>query len=366
MARRGENIYKRKDGRWEGRYICSYNDLGHAKYRSVYAYSYKDVKAKLTQINSNPVLAEHNLPSDTLQMISSEWLDAVKLRNKDSTYCKYQNVCKNHILPELGRFPICKISTVQVERFVEQLNHKPLSAKTLLDILSVLKRIFSYAEDCGYKTICNFNFIAIKQDYKEMRVLSHQEQSRLIEFLLDNTDPIKLGIYLSLYTGIRIGELCAITWGDISLDNKTLDVSKTMQRIQIATAGKKTSVVITEPKSRCSRRVIPLPDFVVAKLTENSKSIDKNTFLLSGSSDKYIEPRNMQYYFKKCIQECEIEAANFHCLRHTFATRCIEAGFEIKSLSEILGHSSVNITLNRYVHSSLDLKRANMEKLSLI
>lgn len=136
-----------------------------------------------------------------------------------------------------------------------------------------------------------------------------------------------------------------------------------MQRIQNHnTKGPKTRIVITTPKSACSIRVIPIPDVLVEVLTLYQKTT--SGYFLSNSDQKYVEPRIMQNHFKKVLKECAVAPANYHALRHTFATRCIELGFDIKSLSEILGHASVNITMNRYVHPSLELKKANMQKLS--
>jgi integrase len=173
-----------------------------------------------------------------------------------------------------------------------------------------------------------------------------------------------LGVLLSLYTGIRIGELCALRWENIDLTEKTMRINSTMQRIPDFTGGAaKTQVTITSPKSKCSVRTIPLPDFLAALLA--SFAAQPKAFLLTGEKLRFVEPRTVQNRFKAYIKACGIESANFHCLRHTFATRCVELGFDVKTLSEILGHSSVNITLGRYVHSSLDLKRTNMAKLTL-
>lgn len=172
-----------------------------------------------------------------------------------------------------------------------------------------------------------------------------------------------VGVLLSLYTGIRVGELCALQWEDFDLAHSKLKIRKTMQRIQDLGNGSvsKTKIVITEPKSQCSIREIPLPLFIVdvaKKFASNPKA-----YILTGT-DRYIEPRTMQNRFKSYVKECNVEPANFHVLRHTFATRCVEVGFEVKSLSEVLGHANVNITLNRYVHSSFELKHSNMNKLA--
>lgn len=173
----------------------------------------------------------------------------------------------------------------------------------------------------------------------------------------------KFGVLLSLYTGIRIGELCSLQWQDFSSCGDVLSVRKTIQRVQNtnSTADRKTKVIITEPKSQCSKRDIPIPTFLMEYIRRFRA--EDSAFVLSGQQEKYVEPRTMQNHFKRYIKQSGIAPAGFHALRHTFATRCVEVGFEIKSLSEILGHSSVTITLNRYVHSSFELKANNMNKL---
>ena len=178
-------------------------------------------------------------------------------------------------------------------------------------------------------------------------------------------DLCKFGVMLSLYTGIRIGELCALQWVNLCLDSSTLKVRKTLQRIQDLSTGAetRTKVIITDPKSQCSVRNIPMPAFMV-ELAGRFEA-EPMAYVLSGAESRYIEPRIMQERFKQYVAEAGIADANFHATRHTFATRCVEVGFDIKSLSEILGHANVNITLNRYVHSSFELECSNMSKLTL-
>lgn len=158
-------------------------------------------------------------------------------------------------------------------------------------------------------------------------------------------------------------------WRDISFTDKTIRITSTMQRIRNTeqNAERKTKVIITKPKSDASARIIPITDFALSlfrMLYQSSCSAD--SFLLTGREDRYIEPRVLQYHMGVHSDKCGLNDVHFHTLRHSFATRCVETGFEIKSLSEILGHSNTKITLDRYVHSSLDLKRANMMKLESI
>lgn len=376
MARTGENIYKRKDGRWEGRFIYAYGEDGKAKYKYVYAKTYTAVKSKLIQrqqVSATSTLQPAmSSEKSKYEYWLNEWLALKKLNIKDSTYIRYRNSIENHIKPHLGKYSIEKISTSLMENFISHLathgkldGNGGLSAKTISDILLIIKESFQYARNRGVTTMCSFDSITLKKEAHEMRVLSSAETQMLIDVLLQEMDLYKLGVFMCLFTGIRIGELCALQWKNISIDDKTIKIEQTMQRLQSNDPNdiQKTRIVITEPKSFASVRVIPIPDFVVAAIKPYHSN--PNSYLLSGESKYYVEPRTMQNRFKRYLKDSGIEDANFHSLRHTFATRCVEAGFDVKTLSEILGHSSVKITLDKYVHSSMDLKRMNMEKLQL-
>ena len=178
--------------------------------------------------------------------------------------------------------------------------------------------------------------------------------------------PCKFGILLAVFTGMRIGELCALRWENINLKDKTIHINATMQRLknQDPDNPAKTRITITPPKSEMSVRTIPMTDEIFA-LCRKIQCLDGKSFILTGNL-QYMEPRTLQNRFKKIIRECGLENVHFHTLRHTFATRCVEVGFEIKSLSEILGHANTSITLEQYVHSSLEMKRSNMNKLKVI
>lgn len=375
MSRRGENIYKRKDGRWEGRYIKAYNDR-KAIYGYVYAKNYKAVKEKLIVARE----AVHNIlylqPSASnskhflFENIALTWLGTIKPKIKKSTLIKYTNLLNSYIIPSFGNYPIQDINRNDVETFCSELlvsggkKGNGLAPKTVSDIFSVIKNVFGYAENYKELKVANIRNITIKQNTKTMRVLSMQEQEKLDLFLRSNISYSNLSILLSLYTGIRIGELCALKWGDIDFENQCFMVNKTLQRIQNKGADlsePKTIIIITTPKSICSIRKIPLPDDI-CKLILNYKC-GQDKYFATGT-DHYVEPRTMENRFNAVLERCHINKSNFHTLRHTFATRCIEVGFDVKSLSEILGHANVNITLNRYVHPSMEAKRKNMNMLS--
>ena len=376
MPRKGENIYKRKDGRWEGRYIKSHIN-GKAKYGYIYAKSYKEAKEKLnkfrneTSVERTPI--SHTCVSSALVpfgTMADKWLESLQPYIKESSYIKYSNILKHYIFPRFENMPIESISKNDISSFCIEMQYKGgkngdgLSSKTVTCIISVLKNVFKYAVQCENIIVVDINNIMIKQSQvKPLRILSMQEQKKLHDYLLQDLSLPNLGILLCLYTGIRIGEVCALQWEDISFEEKYLYVHKTMQRIQsIEGHERKTSILISTPKSECSIRKIPIPETIFQLL--NRFNYPGNTYLLTGHKQKFIEPRTLQYRFKAILKVCNINDANFHSLRHTFATRCIELGFDVKSLSEILGHATVNITLNRYVHPSMELKQKNMNMLS--
>ena len=302
-------------------------------------------------------------------IVATEWIRFIQPQVKESTLVKYQNLLFTYLVPYFGTKQVIEITNDMVEVYCNYLltnsgkNKKGLSSKTVADILSVLRSILKFANKTREHISCESISVSIKQNRKEMKVLTRKEQEKFCKYLYSNLDNRNIGILICLFTGIRLGELCALHWQDISLSEKTIYVHQTMQRIQDkSTVGKKTKVIVTTPKSSCSIRIIPIPDDLVTII--HQISTPHEGYFLTGSKEKYIEPRTMQNHFKKVIRQSSLNDVNYHCLRHTFATRCVEFGFDVKSLSEILGHASVNITMNRYVHPSIELKRENMQKLS--
>jgi len=372
MPRTGENIYRRKDGRWEGRTIKTYGADGKVKYKSVYGNSYRQVKQKLesAMLEQPQTSLQRTFLEKPFAYAASCWLHNSRIRVKESTYAQYSTALETHILPYLGKYPIGKIGVELIENYVNRLlvqgkvdGNGGLASKTVQDIFVIIKSIFKYT---NHPALSGLDHIKLKKDEKETRILTHQEVSKLTEFLFTSTDLTKLGVLLSLYTGIRIGELCALRWENINLAEQTLAVKSTMQRMKNinATNGIKTKVTITAPKSKCAIRNIPLPEFLFPLLKQFIGH--PKAFVLTGNSERYIEPRTMQNRFKAYAKQLGMVGANYHALRHTFITRCVELDFEIKSLSEIAGHANVNITLSRYVHSSFALKRTQMDKLTAL
>lgn len=371
MSRTGNNIYKRKDGRWEARYIKFYDEKGKAKYGYVYAKTYKEVKRKQELAITNNYTHTKNRIIVLLEDVICDWLNYQRNNVKESTHAHYHYICYRHIIPKLGKYEITKISTVLLDLYINELltngridSQGGLSKKTVSDIIVVLKSILQYAKMKEYNIVCQFKHLNIKKERKEIRILSPLEQKQLKETLCDQINEVKLGIYICLYTGIRIGEICALKWEDINLEERLIYIRSTLQRIQVtdSNSSKKTRIMISTPKTSSSLRSIPIPDYLFEVLSENKR--DPEIFVLTGKANHFMEPRSLQYQFKKILKEANIEYVNFHVLRHTFASRCIELGFETKSLSEILGHATVNMTLNKYVHTSFNLKYEQMQKLN--
>ena len=295
--------------------------------------------------------------------ICMEWFEEIKLYRKKSTIVKYKSQLDNHIIPFLGKYKINSISNADIMILVNTLLESGLSTKTVSDIHSRIIAIHKFATLHDYSVKFTPNCVRIPQCKKSIRTLSMAEEKRILSYINEHPDLTSLGILLCLFTGIRIGELCALMWNDISLSSQEISIKRTMQRLKRLDndTNKRTYICIDEPKSISSIRIIPIPDNIMERL---KKAYTSNAYVLTGHPYRFVEPRTMENRFKTILKKCDIKNANYHTLRHSYATRCIEAGMDIKVLSEILGHSNVNITLNRYVHPSKEFKHENVKKLS--
>lgn len=375
MSRRGENIHKRKDGRWEGRLPIFDEDNKIIKYQSVYAHSYRDVKAlmKQKQQQEQHQTKKKKTPIITMQTLCEQWLKEIQIFVKQSTYARYKQIVDKHILPQLASVDVSKITDEQISLFIRNkiLNGRldgngGLSPKTIQDIFTILKQILNYGYKKGYAPLLDYDFTKLKAEQNPFSVFSISEQAKLVLYLRNNLSLETLGILLCLYTGIRVGELCALTWNDIDLQNSVLHINKTLQRIQNTdeNINAKTRIIIDKPKSNKSIRDIPIPQFLYQIIKKFSFKYQSNAYFLTGRINQYTEPRVMQYKFKTHLENAGLTDRNIHALRHTFATRAVEQNMDVKTLSEILGHSSVKFTLERYVYSSYDLKVQSMEKMA--
>lgn len=367
MPRRGDNIRKRADGRWEGRYPVVLAD-GEKKYLSVYGKSYSEVKEKLTarmyisrtaftDLQPAQISTRFQVCDTGFCVLMEEWLGEVEQNRKYSTYIKYKKLYTCHIQPLFSSDKLPRMSNSYIQAQITALE---VSDSTRQSILAAIKQGLRYAErQYGYPMPV-ISRCPLQKKSSAVEIMNRTEQSRLIQFLYSDMDISKAGIYLCLFTGLRLGEICSLKWTDIDQEKGLLHVNRTVQRIECKEGTAKTILLETPPKSVFSKREIPISDTLLSLLTKFRQ--EGQEYVLQ--NNKPMEPRTYQNHFKKYLQRINAPNYNFHILRHTFATNCIDSGMDIKSLSEILGHSNVQITLNRYVHPSMDTKRKYINALS--
>ncbi len=293
---------------------------------------------------------------------TNEWLLFKKNSIKNSTYYRYRYLIDRYILSYFKNKNIYYFIGYDFNIYINYLSGM-LSAKTVKDILSVFRLILQYIER-KYNIDYKLDLMSCPRDMQEeIKILKDDEKTKLEKYCLESNSLNNIGIVICLNTGLRLGEICALTWENINLEEQFIVVNKTMQRVY---KGKNsTSIQLDTPKTKKSIRKIPIPQKLLSplKALKRANNYRGDEFFLTGNKDKYVEPRTYQRVFKKCLKICNINDYNFHILRHTFATNCIKIGMDAKSLSEILGHSNVNITLNRYVHSSYNTQKKFLDKL---
>lgn len=300
----------------------------------------------------------------------NEWLDtwlnkylktAIKLR----TYLKYNDIINKHINPILGEYELDDLNGNILQEFVlyklnngNLITNEKLADNSVIAIVSLLKQALRQALFLGISNTEYTAHIKIPMaKEKEITVFNRLEQQKLESYCL-NSKPNYIGIIICLYTGIRLGELLALTWNDIDFDKKILKVNKTVYTI---TKNGKNEAHIDRPKTKQSNRIIPLPKQIINLLKRKKKESISN-YIISTKNGGIVQNRSYQKSFKSILNRCEITYKNFHSLRHTFATRALELGMDVKTLSEILGHKNSSITLNRYSHSLLEHKFEFMNK----
>lgn len=292
-----------------------------------------------------------------------EWLIEKKEYIKESTYANYSNNVFNHIIPNLGNYYLNDINHKIIQDFLLNLSKTGkkdgsggLAEKTIKDITIIVKGSLKKAinEERMKHIVLSFNYPKSQQE-KKIYILTNHEQNKITDYVLNNLSTRNIGILISLYSGIRIGELCALKWEDIDLKKGIIYIRKTIQRIYIKDKYNNVSkVILTPPKTKNANREIP----VNKNFLEILKKVkaNKEDYILTGNKE-YIEPRTYRKYFNKVLDKININHFNFHSLRHTFATNCISLGVDYKTVSELLGHANVNITLNLYVHPRLSQKK---------
>lgn len=351
MKNNNKKVYLRKDGRYFMKYKKGMNEQGITEYGYIYGVTEEQVVRKYQKIQSETTIIDKSLFSSDIY----NWLKSVKISCKKSSYSNYEYAAYAYLIPEFGKYKRKQINQNMINEFTEKLLDKGLSPKTVKDKLIILQQILRYHK-------MNVDITMPKVPKKKIQILTKEHQMVLEQRLSDCTNEESFGIILCLYTGLRIGELCGLKWKNIDLNHNIIRVEQTLIRVKNEDKSMKTKtiVILDNPKSLSSIRNIPIPNFIVPKLKVFQK--EDECFFLTGKKT-FIDPRCYTNHYRNIMKSINIDIYNFHSLRHTFATRCVENGCDPKSLSEILGHSDVKITLDRYVHPSFENKIKMMNNL---
>ena len=357
MAKRGENIRRRKDGRWEGRYIKSRTSERKPVWGYVYGSAYADVKEILIRKKAEAGFYALSRTDLIFRELAEQWLASIRVSIKESSFAHYQYTLRKYILPVLKDVRVSNLSENILEQAMQVIisprnqEHHPLGHSSAKECLSMLRRICKYATHLRLIRPMEICVHLPKEPHKENEPLTKKEQKITEEFVLQNPTPRKIGLLLGLELGLRIGEICGLQWGDFDLKLGTLKINRTVCRISCGNGH--TKVVIQTPKTRTSRREIPIPKQLLATLKKLHENASDSTWFLSGNGEKPVEPRCYRKSIKAYLKQASVRQVRPHGLRHTFATTCLQAGCDVKTLSELLGHANANITLQRYVHSDL-------------
>ena len=363
MARKGESIYKRNDGRWEARYIKGKDAYGKSLYGYVYAKGYLLVKEKRNTIMLKGI-DNSNESSMEVSDVVVDWLALNKEIIRESSYQTYQGHIKNHIIPAIGNLKVSKLVDKDIEVFLKdklvngRLDGKGgLSGRTVKEIQSVLRQALLTFDS---KIFLHFTSLKMKLPIvkPEINVITYDEQVKLLENI-DNQS-LKLAIILGLYCGLRIGEICALTTQDIDIKKQLVSISKTLYRVQQDDGRNNTKIVIAPTKTYKGNRTIPIPNSIMTIL----KTHIKFDGYFIHNNGKPLEPRLLSYHLSKIVKDKLKRRVSFHTFRHTFASRCIEAGFDYNILSDILGHTNASTTMNIYVHTNMSRKIDFMNRLT--
>ncbi|WP_086312426.1 hypothetical protein A5821_000136 [Enterococcus sp. 7F3_DIV0205] len=334
------------------------NEHGKIIYGYIYGKRYRYVKEKLAELKVQYSFTHKNinLYKGTVQEWLNHWLNVLMRKKiKMSTYSSYRLRIDKYIIPFLGKKQLTQLKSRDIEEFANYLTHINLSPSTIRSIITVLKSAMNKAciENYILSNPCKNLFLAATTS-SEISALSMREQDKIEQVALREKNCS--AVILALYTGLRIGEISGLKWSDIDFEKNIIYVRRTLYRIPSTTSRNKTEIILAEPKTKSSKRSIPLAKNLKSYLLNKQKS--KSSEYVISCKGSYAEPRVISYRFSKSIEEAGIRSVHFHVLRHTFATRCVEQGIDIATLSKLLGHASIKLTLDTYTDSLWENRKA--------
>ncbi|MGX7202484.1 integrase [Enterococcus plantarum] len=366
MSRKGENIYKRKDGRWEGRYKKGRKESGQLQYGYIYGKTYGEVKERLYsfKLKYQTIIQLHGESTLSYEEWGGIWLKQQQGLIKHSTYTSYLYKLKKYIFPVIGQTPLNQLTTNQIQELIEEFQKRDLESTTIHVLYQILKK--SLKEAVEQKRILQTPCQMIRLPKKKKNrasALTKKEQERLEKKA--KTLPLYKGlpVLLALNAGLRIGEIAALRWEDVDLDQRIIHIHQTFQRLPLEMENQKTQLVFDNSKTESSNRVVPI-SFSLYKYLKKWRKKAPGAYVCSNKSTP-SEPRLLTYYFHEIREICGINSVHFHQLRHTFATRCIESNGDIASVSKLLGHTSTQTTLDIYTDSLLESRQQVIEKMEL-
>ena len=291
------------------------------------------------------------------------WLSEKKPYVKESTLAQYRRTLRKVLIKECHLFDCEDFNEASCNKIINYIT-KQYTPKSLRNAIIILNQFFNFAFNQNIISVpIHLDVKILGAKSQKIQIMKASEQREFTRFLADNTDSSKLGILICLYTGLRLGEICSLQWKDIDFKNQSIRISKTVQRISDGSGS--TYFLVSHPKTECSEREIPIPSFLFKFIKEMNKHSDETCYIATGTNN-FLQPRTYQNRLKSYLKRCGLPCYHFHTLRHTFASRAIELGVDIKALSEILGHSSTKITLDLYVHPSMEHKKKELQKLSIL
>lgn len=297
----------------------------------------------------------------TIREIAAAWKEYKRPYVKQSTMAAYVLILENHILPTFGEDNSLPEQSVQA--FVLHKIESGLSTKSVKDILIVLKMVMKFGVKKEWMTYYEWDIkYPPSSENKVLDVLSVTNHRKILNHIQSHFTFMGLGIYISLSTGLRIGEICALKWSDINVTDGILTVNRTIERIYIIEGEKKhTELVINTPKTKNSCREIPMNKELLGMLKPLKKVVNDDYYILT-NDERPTEPRTYRNYYKRLMEKLDIPKLKYHGLRHSFATRCIEVGCDYKTVSVLLGRSNISTTLNLYVHPNMEQKKRCIDK----
>ena len=336
---------------------------GKTRFGYVFGHQYIDVRARLTRKKAEIASLRMEAATVSDSMLFSgwmeKWMEEVSHSVKPSTFQTYERTVAKRLFPVFGPYRLAEINAGQVTEFVASLERQGLAENTIRSAFRLLNAAMRAAQEEGLirKNPCRKTRIQ-RREIPEQPVLMVSQQERLREEAGEENLPALVG----LYTGMRLGEICALKWEDIDWDQGTVTVRRTAQRLKQSGDGK-TAVMVGLPKTRRSQRVLPIPRFLLDLFAARRGNISGNPYIF-GKQDRPAEPRTVQRHFRGLAQRLGFSGVHFHTLRHTFATRLIELGVDARTVSDLMGHSSVTTTLNIYAHSLMQNRRSAIDRLA--